>query len=62
MGREALAVIFCLQTFQHYLLENPFIFSMDHQALKYLLNKPVHQGKICQWLLQFQEFDFEVVI
>jgi hypothetical protein len=43
-------------------LENPFIFFTDHQALKYLVNKTIHQGKICQWILLFQEFDFEVVV
>ena len=33
-----------------------------HLALKYLVNKPVLGGKICIWLLLFQEFDFEVVV
>jgi hypothetical protein len=59
---EALAMIFSLQKFRHYLLANPFIFFTDHQALKYLVNKPVHQGKMCRWLLLFQEFDFEVIV
>jgi hypothetical protein len=30
--------------------------------LKYLVNKPVHQGKFFRWLLLFQEFEFEVVV
>jgi hypothetical protein len=34
----------------------------DHSALKYLVNKPVLGGRICQWLLLFQEFDFEVIV
>jgi len=34
----------------------------DHYALKYLVNKPVLGGKICRWLLLFQEYDFEVVV
>ena len=34
----------------------------DHSALKYLVNKPVLGGKICCWLLQFQEFDFEIIV
>ena len=34
----------------------------DHSALKYPFNKPVLRGKICQWLLLFQEFDFEVIV
>jgi hypothetical protein len=62
MEREALSMIFTLQKFQHYLLTNPFTFFTDHQALKYLVNKPVHQGKICHWFLLFQEFEFDIII
>ena len=60
--KEALGMVFALQKFRHYLLENPFIFYTDHQALKYLVNKPLHHGRICRWLLLFQEFEFEVII
>jgi hypothetical protein len=45
--REGLAMIFSLQKFHHYLLENPFTFFIDHQDLKYLVNKLIHQGRIC---------------
>ena len=38
------------------------MFYIDHQALKYLVNKPLHHGRICRWLLLFQEFEFEVVV
>ena len=55
-------MFFALPKFQHKLLANPFIFYTDHQALKYLVNKPLHHGRICRWLLLFQEFEFEVVI
>jgi hypothetical protein len=34
----------------------------DHLALRYLVNKPVLGGRICIWILLFQEFDFEVVV
>jgi hypothetical protein len=30
--------------------------------LKYLVNKPVLEGRICRWLLLFQEFLFEVIV
>ena len=55
-------MVFSLQKYRHYLLANPFIFYTDHQALKYLINKPLHHGRICRWLLLFQEFEFEVVV
>ena len=59
---EALSMIFVLQNFRHYLLANPFTFFTEHQPLKYLVNKPVHQGNICWWLQLFQEFEFDVII
>ena len=55
-------MVFSLQKFRHYLLANPFTFYTDHQALKYLVNKPLHHGRICRWLLLFQEFEFDVVV
>jgi hypothetical protein len=34
----------------------------DHSALKYLVNKPMLGGRICIWLLLFEEYDFEIVV
>ena len=34
----------------------------DHSALKYLVNKPVLGGRICRWLILFQEYDFEIIV
>lgn len=35
---------------------------IDHSSLKYLVKKPVLGGKICIWLLLFQEYEFEVIV
>ena len=59
--REAIWMVFTLNKYWHYLLPNPFIFYTNIQDLKYLVNKPLHHGIICHWLLLFQEFEFEVV-
>ena len=37
---KALGMIFVVQKFCHYLLDYSFTFYMDHDALKYLINKP----------------------
>jgi hypothetical protein len=34
----------------------------DHSALKYLVNKLVLGGRICRWLLLFQEYYFEIKV
>jgi hypothetical protein len=53
---------YALQKFRLYLLGSHFKFFTDHSALKYLVNKPVLEGRICRWLLLFQEFSFEFII
>jgi len=59
---ERLVMVYVLQKFHHYLLGGHFKMYIDHSALKYLVNKPMLGGRICQWLLLFQEYDFEVVV
>jgi hypothetical protein len=34
----------------------------DQFVLKYLVNKPILAGRICRWLLLFQEYDFETIV
>ena len=60
--REGMAMVYALQTFRHYLLGGHFSIFIDHSALQYLVNKPVLRGRLCRWLLLFQEFDFEIVV
>jgi hypothetical protein len=56
--REGLTMMYELQTFRHYLLGGHFKMFTDHSMLKYLVKKPVLGGRICRWLLLFQEYDF----
>ncbi|XP_059068626.1 transposon Tf2-1 polyprotein [Cryptomeria japonica] len=60
--REALGTVYVVQKFRHYLLATPFTFFVDHQALMYLVNKPVIQGRVSRWLILLQEFTFNVVV
>ena len=58
--REALGMIYYVNKFRHYLLGRHFVFYVDHQALLYLLNKPVLTGKYAKWMLLLQEFEFTI--
>lgn len=60
--REALGMIFAVQKFRHYLLGYPFTFYVDHDALKYLINKPDLSGRLARWVLLLQEFNFSIVV
>ena len=55
-------MVYALQKLQYYLLCGHFKMFIDHSSLQYLVNKPVLGGKICRWLLLFQEFDFEIIV
>jgi hypothetical protein len=60
--REGLSMVYALQIFFHYLLGGHFKMFTNHSALKYLVNKPMLGGRICIWLLMFQEYDFEIIV
>ena len=55
-------MVYALQKFRHYLLGSHFKMFTDHSTLKYLVNKPVLGGRICRWLILFQEYDFEITV
>lgn len=59
--RGALRMVYVIQKFGHYLLAAPFIFFIDHQALMYLVNKPIIQGRVSRWL-NLQEFTFKIIV
>ena len=60
--RGGLAMVYALQKFRHYLLGAHFKMYTDHSTLKYLVNKPMLGGRICRWLLLFQEYHFETIV
>ena len=59
--REALAMVFSIKKYRHYLLLSKVVFYVDHISLRYIVNKPDLSGRIARWVLLLQEFDYEVV-
>jgi hypothetical protein len=55
-------MVYALEEFINYLLGSHFKMCTNHYVLKYLVNKPVLEGRICTWLRLFQEYKFEVVV
>ncbi|MCO5604386.1 hypothetical protein L7F22_058551 [Adiantum nelumboides] len=58
--KEALGMAFSATKFRHYLLRKLFHFYADHQALLYLINKVVIQGKLIRWMMFLMEFEFKI--
>jgi hypothetical protein len=55
-------MVYALHKFRQYLLGSHFKFFTDHSTLNYLVKKPMLEGRVCRWLLLFQEFSFEVIV
>ena len=51
-------MVYSVKKYRHYLLGYKFTFHVDHDALKYMINKPQLTGHIAKWVLLLQEFDF----
>lgn len=58
--REALAVIYAITKFKHYLLGSKVVLHVDHQALIYIVNKASLVGRMARWMLTLQEFEFSI--
>jgi hypothetical protein len=59
--KEFLAVVYAINKFHHYITRYPTFVHTDHSTIKYLVNKPVVNGRIIRWLLLLQEFDITIL-
>ena len=49
--RVVLAMVYSVQNFGTTFLANHCVFYVDHQALLYLINRPVVSGRLMRWML-----------
>lgn len=61
MELEALAVVYSLQKFRHFLLGRHFKIITDHNALKVLNSKTTRNARVERWALALAEYDYEIV-
>lgn len=57
---EALAVVWAVKKFRHFLDGAPFTVYTDHQALTALLNTKEPSGKYARWIVQLQQYDITI--
>ena len=49
--KEFLAVIFAINKFRHYIIGYEVFVHTDHSTIRYLMNKPITNGRVTRWLL-----------
>ena len=59
--KEFLAVIYAINKFHHYITGYDIFIHKDHSAIRYLMNKPITNGRITRWILLMQEFNVNVI-
>eukprot|EP00253_Pinus_taeda_P017664 PITA_17664 len=59
--KEFLAVVHAINKFRHYITGYETFVHTDHSAIRYLMNKPVTNGRVTRWLLLLQEFNITVL-
>ena len=57
---EALAVVWAVKHFRHYIYGYHCTVFTDHEALKSLLNTPQPSGKLARWGMALQELDLQI--
>jgi RNase H-like domain found in reverse transcriptase/Reverse transcriptase (RNA-dependent DNA polymerase) len=58
--QECLAVIWAVKHFQHYLGLKPFTLVTDHSALKWLQTSKLPKGRRARWVMELQQYEFEI--
>ncbi|KAG1046838.1 hypothetical protein G6F43_010692 [Rhizopus delemar] len=58
---EALAVVWGVQHYRHFLLGRKFLLVTDHLALKYIFNPSKKTPKLGRWAGMLMEYDFKLV-
>ena len=59
--KEFLVVVHAVKKFRHYITSYETFVHTDHFSIRYLMNKPVTNGRITRWLLLLQEFNIIIL-
>eukprot|EP00253_Pinus_taeda_P029412 PITA_29412 len=58
--KEFLEVVHAINKFQHYITGYQVFVHTNHSSIRFLMNKPITNGRITHWLLLLQEFHITI--
>ena len=56
-----MAVVYSINKFHHYITGYEVFVHIDHSTIRFLMNKPITNGRVTRWLLLLQEFNITVI-
>ena len=59
-SQETFALVLAVRKWHPYLFGNRFTFRSDHNPLKNIRSKKDPRGKIANWLMELEEYDYEI--
>jgi hypothetical protein len=59
--KDFLAVVHAINKFHHYITGYEVFAHIDHSTIRFLMNKPITNGRVTRWLLLLQEFNVSVL-
>jgi hypothetical protein len=59
--KESLAVVHAIKKIHHYIIGYEIFVHIDHSAIRFLMNKPITNGRVTRWLLLLQEFNITLL-
>jgi len=59
--KEFLVVVHAINMFRHYITGYETFVRTYHSAIRYLMNKPITNGRVTIWLLLLQEFNITML-
>ena len=58
---EFLVVAHAINIFWHYIIVYENLIHTNHSSIRYLMKKPITDGRITMWLLLLQEFNITIL-
>jgi len=59
--KEFLAVVHAINKLRHYITGYETFVHTNHSAIRYLMNKPITNGRVTRWILLLQEFNITML-